>query len=138
MGLILIPEKTEVAEYPSWSYTGFAHFRKLLAKTINWDEWIEWFDRSSRASLMGDFIDAPPLKPSYSHSMKGNAIAVFLNHSDCEGTMSGKNLTHLREALSALVNIAPLKEDDFNKEQAQKLIGVLNICIEKNERLKWT
>lgn len=138
MGLRIKPEYTEVVECPSWSYSGFSRFRKLLAESLGWPEWGAWYDETVKAFMenrQSDLTDCP--KPP-SDSWLFKAVRPFLNHSDCDGYLSGRNLDQLDDAVEAATNLNPLANSDYDLEQAKLLVKVIRICKANNEKLIWT
>jgi len=85
-----------------WSYRGFHHFRKRIAKAIG-----------INLDKMSGFSDEGKPWPKYS-------LTPFLYHSDCDGQLEYEELEEIIPALKKI--ISSWEYDDYDREQAEELI----------------
>lgn len=89
----------------SWSYSGFNNFRRKLAKEvgIDWDK------------FTGDFIGRR--EPDETEIQKlldlKDPIALFLNHSDCDGELTPTECLKIAPRLLTLIARWPTADYDY-------------------------
>ena len=108
-----------------FSYGGFHHFRRKLAKEIG-------INLDMMQGFSNHHGNSPDLAPKTSWSEIKDSIKYFLNHSDCQGSIGPKRCKMIADRMSKLIKDW---EDDWNKDQAIKLIKGMRECHRKNKRL---
>jgi len=121
MGLSLSPGGA------SWSYSGYMDFRIRLAKEIgiNLAE-MEGFE------ILGKHSGVETIK---SWENVNDDIKILLVHSDCDGIMKHKKCAKVLPRLRQL--ISKWDDNDYDKQQALKLISGMEKCVRKKINLEF-
>ena len=99
-----------------WSYSGFMHFRTRLADEVGIDlSRMDGFDGIERWDGIED------------------DIVPFLNHSDCDGTLSPEQCKTIAPRIEQL--IAKWDDGDYDKQHAERLLEGMNLAAKLNETL---
>ena len=101
----------------SWSYSGFYRFRKRLAAAAGFD-----------LTQMDGFEGHKPW------SEIKDALVPFLNHSDCEGTLSPKQCEKIAPRLKQVISLWP---DDYDKMKALELIKGMRVAVKSKKSLRF-
>lgn len=120
MGLVLFPgDGDNSSPDVSWSYSGFAAFRRRLAET-------DGFDLSEMSGFGGE-------RP---WSQVSTALEPLLDHPDAGGDdLSPAECASILVRLEAIIGLWAQEGDDQlfqHIEDARQLAGVLRLCIEKD------
>jgi hypothetical protein len=102
----------------SWSYGGFHSFRIRLAREIGVS--LEQMHGFKQHGISWDTVSDP--------------IVSFLAHSDCDGTLVAEECAGIAPRLEELIKDW---EDDYDKEQATKLIAAMRECIKTGKPLEF-
>jgi hypothetical protein len=102
----------------SWSYSGFNHFRRRLAEGI------------------GIFLDE---MDGFGGDIKwdtiNDAIVPFLNHSDCDGSLTALQCCAIAPRLLDMVKDWP--DDDYDKINALELVEGMKEAIEDDADIEF-
>ena len=101
-----------------WAYSGFAHFRRKLAKEIGMD-----LDK-----MEGFGGDIP-------FSNYEDDILPLLDHSDCDGELTVEECKRVAPRLRQLVST--WENDDYDKIKALDLVSGMEYAVECNEPLEF-
>lgn len=99
-----------------WSYFGFNHFRIRVANEIDID--LDSMEGFGGSGSWDDIKD--PLK-------------YFLNHSDCDGTITAKRCGKIATRLEEV--ISKWGDNDYDKKQAERLIAGMRLATQRGEEL---
>jgi hypothetical protein len=99
-----------------WSYGGFMSFRKRLAKEIDID--LEEMDGFGGIKSWKT-VESP--------------IKLLLNHSDCDGVLSGDDCGDVYPELLKLIENWP--PDDYDRITAEKLAKAMKGCNDNDDEL---
>lgn len=102
-----------------WSYGGFHAFRVKISALagINLND-MQGFDGNKKWSDLKD------------------DIVPFLNHSDCDGSLSPQECKKIYPRLAELLNNMP--EDDYDRKNGNILVENMKECVKRRVKLIFT
>jgi len=101
-----------------WSYSGFNNFRNSLVKTLGYT-----------TSLHIMYEDGTYVR------MQKEPIYPLINHSDCDGVLTVKEMQQVLPQLKDIVNCWP--EGDYDKVRGLSFIDGIEEAINENESLEF-
>ena len=108
-----------------WSYSGFHRFRTRLASAANIElEAMEGFEPL-------DGQEAPGRSWDTVH----DDLALFLDHSDCDGDLSPEDCLKIADRIEPIIKTWP--DDDYDKKNAVELIEGLRWAAENKETFRF-
>jgi hypothetical protein len=110
-------EDLDFNERAHWSYSGFHHFRERLASAIG---------------LKLDEMEGFGGRKAWDN---GHPLTPLLNHSDCEGELSAAKCGLVAFGLNEIIHKWP--EDDYDRQNAQKLFNHMVKCLETRRALQF-
>ena len=104
-----------------WAYTGFMRFRQRLV-----------------SEAVGRMVDLRALYESgeYMKMLEKDDILPFINHSDCDGHLTKREIKSVIPRLEELTK--KWDKDDFDKQQCLKLIDGMKECLLTGKKFKFT
>jgi hypothetical protein len=110
-------EDLDFTERAHWSYSGFHHFRERLACAIG---------------LKLDEMEGFGGTKAWD---EGHPLTPLLNHSDCEGELSDAQCGLVAFGLNEIIHKWP--EDDYDRQNAEKLFNHMVKCLETRRSLRF-
>ena len=99
----------------SWAYGGFMRFRERLAE--------------AEGLVLGEMVGFGGEKPwEFTSGNPVTTLAPLLNHSDCDGYLSGWQCEEVLPRLRSIV--ASWDDYDYDRRQGQALIAGMEHCAE--------
>jgi hypothetical protein len=111
-------EDLDFTERAHWSYSGFHRFRERLAGAI------------------GLKLDEMEGFGGHKAWDEAHPLTALLNHSDCEGELSGAQCGLVAFGLNEIIYKWP--EDDYDRQNAQKLFNHMVKCLETRRALQFS
>lgn len=107
-----------------WAYSGFMRFRALLAETLGYKTpLMEMYDNNTY-----DVMEKEPIWP-------------LINHSDCDGDLTVKEMKQILPQLISIVNIWEEQPDDsagkFEIERTNAFIDGMEEAVAANETFEF-
>jgi len=121
MGLSFRPYLDKKYTGASWSYSGFHHFRELLASSIG----------LSLDQYQG-FTNTERTQPPYQWEWVQSPLKYLLNHSDCDGRLSP---AICKQIYPELEKILEHWEPSYDKTAGELLVKQLKRCVKQKKYL---
>jgi hypothetical protein len=109
-------EDLSFTERAHWSYSGFNRFRARLVAS----------ELGLNLGQMQGFGGTTPWDENH-------PLTPFLDHSDCDGTLSAEDCQTVAPALSSAIK--DWSDDDYDKVMGLKLVNHMLTCVELNRAL---
>lgn len=132
----------------SWSYSGFNHFRKLLAESIGFDlhEYEGYYTEEEKKLLIFSNIIEEWQQPDFSYKKSwdeyNGPLKDLFNHSDSDGDFTPQQCEILAPQLREIVSTwsdtyEEVKIGNYDKIMGLKLAAGMDECAKTNAKLKF-